>query len=642
QDFIDEYYLEYISDFKAEILSANDELAVQSIQRHIYDYNIRIESIDNVLRWLNDDDFLCAGALNKAFLSNIEKIQELSKKEEDEKYKNFIQLLSNVEDERVLDSIQIFLNTTPPADWEIFLGRIIPSRPTVCRELLDKDLLGQQKKELLMAFYIRFADSYDQNGNSTICNYISLSENYMKIFDRVSNNNKVIHFIEAVQPLIKQLDDYFIAGEIQQYIIQTNRYELNIENLEKVLNLNRESQGHFYSKNYETIMSSNKDCIISYISNNLDLYVKNILLSDKVTCQDESIENMKFLINNDTQIMIQNRANLVQKCCGQFENIMDFKIDIWEALIKNNKISATWKNIFSIYESKGFEFIKDFLIKNKPCGNLEGYNLKNDSLDRFVNDILVSLTSQDMQSFIVTMPITIYLSGLNLQKYSDENIATCIEFGKVQYEDTVFDKLYILPQSLKQYLTVFEKEVMDKFNEFFSSALPARTVSRSPYNYTTTTKLTAKSNAQEKIASVIACPNINVSLKSKLITECVEIIDIAGFEKIYADYILNDKQIVPSKILWQFTNAIGDITEDMRKRMLYQCIDVVDAEKELSQYKAYLSTLGASWKDALAGKKTVVEHSAINEALLKVLKSQRLIEYAKARNKDEYVIKKIL
>jgi len=127
-----------------------------------------------------------------------------------------------------------------------------------------------------------------------------------------------------------------------------------------------------------------------------------------------------------------------------------------------------------------------------------------------------------------------------------------------------------------------------------------------------------------------------------LIGECKDIISIKGYETIYKDYIINERQSVPSNILWQFIDAKDIVSDDDRKTILTICFKEINISKDKDKLQSYLNSLDARWNILKDNKLEIRVNDTIeNNNLWKVLEQNNLITMRKSRKKgtNDLIIK---
>lgn len=616
QNYIDEHYIEYTSNYKADILSPADIKAVQDIQSGQLNFNVVFENIAEVVRWLDEEDFGNASIISKIVLDNIVLIQNQSLRENDKKYKNLMNLISDTNEPYIFDLLQDYLNLAEDDKCEVLLEKLIPNRITFCGEVLGSDKLRRDRQDLVLSAAIKYSKSFNCYINDEIISqYISNHDNYLKVLSSVNDDNKVKKFLDIIKPKIKILIRGNEDNEIQKYIIENNMYELRLENLATIFKVDITMQYcDFYTKNYETVLVSDNESVKSYIQNNIDEYVRKILLNAEVTCECELRENILTLLINE-QIGIENKKLLLTKIKVKFDDVKQFAPELYEPLFANDRIEATWKNIQSAYEVKGFECVKDFIKRNKVIsGKFVGLeDIKAETPTNLVNAILLNLKPEDINQVVTTLPAVTILSVITTE-INDANLSIYIRGGRIKYNIADLAILKVREKSLIEYIKYYGIEIKENFDAFFVVDLP-----------------------QNCFADIIGCNDIDISIKKMIVKKFERDIKIDGHEQVYAEYILSG-HAVPNSILWQFSNT--DLDADKKYKILEICNyggEIEDVEK----LKQYLMSMINAFKNIFgAQKEDTIEKSDRNKKLLDILFYKKIISsYKKVRNKEEYSVK---
>lgn len=616
QNYIDEHFIEYTSNYKAEILSPIDIKTVQNIQSGQLNFNAVFENVAEVVRWLDEEDFENLSILSKTILDNIKLIKELSAKENDKKYSNLIKLLSDTEKSDVLSLVQDYLNVADDNKCDDMLWELIPHRPLMCSEILLSEKLRKDRQDLVLIESINNLDNFDLYAqDEIILQYVINHTNYLKIFNSVRDIRKVKKFLSAIKPKFKML--FFDNNEnaVQNYIIENDFYEISLENLVVIFNVDVADQYcDFYTKNYETVLSFGKEYVKAYVENNIDEYVSKILLNVEVTCESESSENMLQLLQN-VQISIEHKKALLSKIKVTFNDIKEFNTELYEALFDNNRISADWRNILVAYEVKSFDCVKDFIKRNKvilgPVVGVEDINKETPM--QLINAILKGFNEREIVDVANTLPAIAPIGGLELSEIDDAVLSKFISLGKSMYNDGDASLLICCPQSLCEYIVSHSKQIEENFDVFFSNALP-----------------------QNCFAAIVKSDNIEIQLKKKILNKYHNVVEIAGYEQVYADYILNGN-VVLNDILWQFAGTSLDA--DKKYKMLEIC-NYGGVLTDCAGIKEYLMSISDEFKKIFVDKKqTILKITDRNTNLLNALLFRKIIHYyKKVRNKDEYKV----
>ncbi|MCL2521234.1 MAG: hypothetical protein FWE36_00065 [Erysipelotrichales bacterium] len=646
--YIDEHYLEYTSNYRAQLITPKDLAFIMSVQRRVGDYDCIHDNLMEVIGRLEEIDFKHTSILNKNILDNVKTLKNISIQENSRKFDNLLGLLQNTEDKESFDTLTGYFNTSETEQIETLLKNLIPLRPILFVEMLDALKLTEEKRNLVFVCTVKYVSSYKAaNLDNKLSLFISEHDNYMELFNDVGDNKKIISFISNVKPQFKKLSKEILNKEVQEYIILNSYYELTLENLETIFCIEDTNNlsDDFYTKNYTFISSSSKDSVLKYINSNLNDYAFKILLNEKVSGEKESEDKVKYLIESK-DIALDIKELLMKKIDIKFEKISEFNEDLFELLLENNLIEPRWSNIIYAFEKKGFQCIKSFLIKNTRIDEnfIEGNGL--DIHTRFLNDLVRNVASVEIKNIVNTMSFTCGI-GLLLDDegdVSDDVLAEFVMSDKIKFIEGDLKRLYSKPKTLNEYLKKHESLILQKFDVFFDCVLPIvnttnkQTYQNGRYVNVPITTYKSKENANKIIAAVMDCKIINLEIKRNLVDRCQEIIDIDGFEKVFAEYVLNERIAVPPKILWQFKDA--SISKNDKLMILSHC-DFGTKETDSQKIKDYLIALGTPYTLLFGeAKEAKIDKNDSTEKMLIILKQKGLVSsWKKVALQEEYKVK---
>ncbi|MDR0306843.1 MAG: hypothetical protein LBI42_08400 [Chitinispirillales bacterium] len=655
QEYIDEHYIEYTSNYKAQLISPKDVKFILSLQRHEQDFECIQDDIDAVITRLDENDFKHTAILNRKLLSCIETVKTVSHTEKSKKYNNLLVLLSNTTEESTFEAIEKFIIISEKNDCDILLKEIIPTRQVIFAELLLAGNLTIEKLDIVFANILWHATDYKlANSENQLVNYINAHDDYLNLLISVGDNKKVIKFIDEISPCFKQISNNDLEGEIQHYIIVNNKYTLTLENLETIFNIADKTDKNvdFYTKNYDYIStakgSDTISSIVEYINGKLNTYVKEVLLNDRITLCKEPQERVEFLIKSPN-IELEVKKGIIVKSNIKVENITDFDVELFSALIDNDAIQPTWSNILLAFEKKGFECIKAYLVqKLKLEGSKVLFSEKKKDEERILNfckELLRGVTAVELEKIVLPTVFLHSITELEIEGIDDDNLS--IYIGKdhsVVYNGCDLPLLYNKPKSLCAYLKFHVNHILNNFDDFFDCVLPQKTektirvVKNHQYVNKQQIIYSEKPNANTIIAAVIACSGIDIKIKKTLVEKCWSIIQIAGHEMIYADNIIKREILITPGILWQFTSSNISINYKMA---IFEACSYVIKGSDTPNIIEFVKSFGEPYTSLFDKKEEIrIEKSESVENFLKVLiKEKNIITYRSAKTKNEFIVK---
>ncbi|MCL2185022.1 MAG: hypothetical protein FWB86_04085 [Treponema sp.] len=623
-DYIDENYLTYITNYKAQKITPKDYNFIMSVQRQEDNFEYIPDNIDEIIKRLDDEDFKHISILNKNIITNIEKIRNISKDERSKKYENIINLLANVNNEATFNIIRLFLETSNDDGCNILLEHIIPIRPTLFSEISIKNTLTENKLCLLILNIIKNTDNYIvHNIDKRLSLFISEYDDYLLLFQRVGDEKKIIQFIKEISPCFLKLSNIILNKNIQQYIIDNNHYAINLENLEVIYNINvNDNENDFYKKNYGYIMSSDNKNVQKYITNNIEKYVTKVLLNEKITCLEETQDDIEIILFNE-ELDIATRKEIIKKSKIKIDDIPRFNEELYNTLLKTKSIIPKWSTLFYVFEMIGCEPVIDYLKhETEIIGEFKIEEGAENTPIKLINEMLQKLSAIELKKLTEAIPKYFMLSELQTDMISDDILSIFIEEGKISYQNDDFNIIHEKLGSLCQYIIQHNNSIIENFNNFFNPIISL---------------LIDEDITNNIILTIINCIGINLEIKKLLIQKCDKIIDINKNEKLYADFFINNKIVIPSAILWQFIKTTI-ISKNNKIDMLMQSIENIDRINEYENLKKYVNTLSKDTGEII-NIDPIFEKTEQNEILLMKLKEKEFLTYSKVKNKDEYSIK---
>jgi hypothetical protein len=670
--YIDEKYIEYTSNYKAQLITQKDAQFVADIQIKKQDFDYMPDDIKSVVGRLDDEDFLQTPILNKRILDSIELIKVLDSKEGTNKHKNLLELLAKTTEPKVLDAICNYITTAEIDQIDTLLEALIPLRSTLCAELLIDGKLDSSKADILVACVIKYgaADYNAQNTKNKLADYLSEHGDYLGLL-LTAGEDSSIALIKAIQPTFKQLSREVLDGAIQRHIIANNRYALTLQNLEVIFKIadTENLSADFYARHFGYIMASGKESVIKHITADINKYASAVLLKDKVTFAREEQEQVEMLLKNES-IDIETRKAIIRKCNIQIVDIAEFDTGLYYTLLDEGKVEPTWENTIKAYSEIGYkdEGVENYILNTELTGNFawDGDEKGEDTaLELFADIIGNTLTTADSSGkvsataaiirILKTIDKQYSLSQFNIaellkafvtttgdyhgkDKMLDFNFAKAIEFGKITYASDDIQRMNPLPHSRNAYLIKFQHEILAEFDTFFDCALPQSTgqqrmIENGQNVYKNTYQ--AKPNANALIGVVVGANGVSTQIKKTLIEKCLPIIDIKGYERSYAKFFTMESVVVPTRILWQFTSTTA-VDEMDKQTMLWLSRDIIDANTEWAEYTAYFDAIGRDWEKVYKKKdKLKIRQNNGTERLLNALKAKGWLTYRRSNKIEE-------
>lgn len=177
--------------------------------------------------------------------------------------------------------------------------------------------------------------------------YIINKKSFNDFVNKIKNFKSFIEFLKSKGLSFKKLEDIDYKSQKFNTIYENNLYRINFEWIEKILH--SKSSEELKSKNYTSIVNSGKEQLISYIHENINLYVQDVLLTNGDLEDDE--KDIIELLNNE-DLIEEYKTSIINRYNNQFNDISEIIDYSWEELLKNNKINPTFKNLKACIENE--------------------------------------------------------------------------------------------------------------------------------------------------------------------------------------------------------------------------------------------------------------------------------------------------
>jgi len=558
-NYLDEKYMEYTSNYKSTLFSSNDEKFVKNVQEGKSSVHDKIDNVEQVFNLLLEDHFSHPTVLHYTILANLSVLKEQNEK--NKKYENLKQLL-NKEHSNII--ITKFIQNTDIKVVREFLSHIITDMK-ICKRLLRGELT-KEKKDLILLTLIECevdCSAYDlQEMVSEYEGYESLLEN--------ADIEKVEKFLLAVNPLFKMLGN--AENKITKFIIKHNMYEITVKNLKKLFTP-IPSWGHhsFFKKNYAFITSANEE-LAKYINENLNVYLENVFLNKVITNEDE-VEDVVIKFLNLEDITLDQQKAIVKKYEFVVERLDEYDVGLYSLMLEHNQVKPTWENILVAYQeiTELSDILKECILKNG--GQIEGefkFEIEDDenevkdiSDDLFFNLANEKYSSDEKEKLRVVLGKIDFKYMLNDVFTQDDTLAVFIEEDKIAYHSDDLNILLDKSQSLFGYISHYLKEVNENFDKFFSSI------------------------NSKALGKLILSKKVDRGLKQKLLINYGELLIVTGFEEEYFEVIKNNDLKITVKILNKFKNCKLD--KEDQKFLVTIIVDLDNSNIQL--FNEYMESL---------------------------------------------------
>ncbi|OYX86521.1 MAG: hypothetical protein B7Y83_01120 [Flavobacteriales bacterium 32-34-25] len=255
----------------------------------------------------------------------------------------------------------------------------------------------------------------------------------------IENTTKLKNIIEQLGLLFSKIDFENSNDEMLTYIYQNNLYELDIQTIASIIKkFGKFNQIDFDNSNFYAIKNSEAKRLIQHLELNFEKYIENIYLKIP-TNSNEKLESLIELLN-ETTLKIGNKELIISQVNTKIDKLSKITNDnLYEILLDNNKILATWENLLFAYNSEEFaegEEEKEILTSIINFINLleNAKNLSNTKIPKetdndykvFWKKILESNEIENESYNLITKSSPWWYSTLKFEKLSQDKIISLI------------------------------------------------------------------------------------------------------------------------------------------------------------------------------------------------------------------------
>lgn len=361
--YIDEKYANYINYFKGTSITKEDMnfiLAVKNMEPKPFNYILT--KIPMVVQKLQIFEFEQKAIYNFTLLEYM-----LSSQDNKEKLNAFIEQLADEEEQSWL-FIDEFVDVT--SYQEEFIKLLAPAWCNMWEYIAKSVVLSYERKIHYLSRLILYADIsaiVAMNDNKEMSNFIERNEDILQRLAFI-DSDKVIAVIGNLHIMFNKVLTKDVPVDVLDYIFDNKCYELNQFMIHQIVEYkNKDLVHNLKTKNYTTIINLNYSPLIEYVRQNLSHYIEMIVLDEECSfdTEEQIIDLLERRIDDTAQCvrLIEHEEFCMEDitiCCGNMmaERRKDVR-DIWNAMLKNDKVFPTWVNVISYWAV--FELTKELL-----------------------------------------------------------------------------------------------------------------------------------------------------------------------------------------------------------------------------------------------------------------------------------------
>ena len=464
RNFIDENYRDYISLFKEGVLTATENDFINSVR--IKDYVNPETSLVNLPIIFESirDEFIN----NSPALLNFDLVNYLL--DNKSKYEVELRLLLN---QIINENELIFLNNylSHSNNLSKYLNASIELIDGFWDKLLRK---VNTESDLINYCYLILKSINDENREIISKNqsFISFLTKHSDVLQKL----KIDDDIESILNTLKQLKicfEFLTVDDLSnifvfEFIISNGLFSINKNNIYTLTQRLDDSTDGLYTK----ILKSNNHELNNYIKQNINTFVKDVLLESNEINEDEN--SIVELLNTE-KIVLEYKYEIIKRCNRQILSLSKITYsELYDILFQENKIFPNWENIYNYYKEKNTinDILIDF-IQEGENSNIIGNEYFTEQ-NKFKSEYSSFATLLYQNEKITVKEIENlekndekYLHDFNFELISTEKLEKLIETFSIEFSQKNLDSIRSINQDLAEKFVFLNKlTYIDSYNDF--------------------------------------------------------------------------------------------------------------------------------------------------------------------------------
>lgn len=528
--YIEENYLDYITDYSDKVLSPGDRLFISYIlSKSEKDFNYSLNNISNVIdsisiEYFNTESILNINLIN--FLFNNANPKHKSKKKEVFTY------IKNSKEKNVYIFIREYLITN---GCDLFIKQLVEAKVQIISLLIDDDI--DQKiyfnlMYLILSCDVNTIDYYNKD------NFLKIKISQMNVSEFLNVEKELENSkLKDLRIKFKSINNVSISQ--LEYILKNNLFEINKENLKdicvyKKINIGISSLLNLSCEKYI------KDSILQVYDN-----IKEISKFDNETQESiECILNCKDIVKNEFFNKLNSKIF--------FNEIFDFNEQESNILLDRNLLSPTWENYNNFYTN--YDFDQKKLI-----------NLFQTNQDILKDSVLDNLEIQEFVLRCSEIDVSVFLNSFTKKVLFSKNVYACTDNLIVLYKNNLLEiDSY---KEIENHWPLFENIIVDEVVDISK-------IEEINYDKTFILNILSFSNHEELKISLIKTFKNNLMLDEEFDFSCYET-DIHLFDDEFLLYKFKNEDLNYSQLNTIITNLddTSSLKEEEYIRIVFKNCD---------------------------------------------------------------------
>lgn len=606
--YLNENYSDYISLFHAVNFTKEDNTFLRNVKSGVVSpYTYKLTRIDNVYRRIHEKYFTRQVVLNFDLMNYMASNYDLC----ENSYEAIIKQLY-LQKGKLSSFIEGYIDTSSE-HIDLFISRICNTWKGFWDEIVIKGNFTTEKKDQYLLLIFKYAAIRDIiNMGANIKQYVEKHEDPLSLLQAVPSVKESLTSLavklERLSPSTEETRELF------DHVYTKSLYKINPANIAVIVkDKSPSSDAQCLDKaNYTVISKSGCIELQSYIAENIEAYVKGVVLNSS---NHEEEESFYITLLNDEGITDGTKIALIGSQSAIITDINNVEDpDIRVALISSVKIKVDWENLLSYFAELEVKEMDEVLIDflNKPDVYL--------TLSKQLITEVVTHSKEDVKTFFVRI---LHCDELSYDAYTSVIKAYPARWIRLSFEHLEKDKVKYLV--VNNWLT-FDVNHYDKLRENFNSE--AFHIAFIENNQTKFFEQTSDITIEEaELIKLLQSSKLSLERKAELIehvknTDENLIIKNSSISRLACSVLAKSPHTpIPFTLLESFFKSSWSVEERI---IIFnkQVNQLTDDEVE-----GLVSRLGSDYKDMFKKQhKPTFPITSYHEALFTELKSRSLIK----------------
>lgn len=466
--FINENYADYINYFHPNSITNDEMNYIRGIRMEeaVGDFSYRIKNVAQVCDRIEDYEFKQIEALNYDMVDYL-----ITKKNVDTKCINLFEGLAKGSCDAI-EFIKSYVERNQ--NVSMFINLLCKHYPAFWYDVCNKTSFSEDSKFKYLSLIFLYSPIEDVVRMNEIENNDSIKKFILERRQALAkltdvDSEKMIQVINHLGLSFVGIDIKDVDHTVLEYIFEENQYELNVSMVTSLFEYKYpENVEELKRANYSTICKTSDESLLWYVHFNFEDYVTEFVLEqDTNICEDinavEDILERLHETNPEICKAVLDKENVHWKdlndccICGD-EGDKNSKKVIWDVVLKNKMIDASWHNFMCYYEQ--YRLTSNLVVwVNKEVDHLMQDSQVENITDKIIKEIIVDDVSPEIfEKIIKKFKVKEFTNSL--LDFTSEKIGIMIKEQYIPFSITLLDEM-------KEVATDFIKEYIIYNKKFF-------------------------------------------------------------------------------------------------------------------------------------------------------------------------------